>query len=67
MPIPPIALQSHPLWAIRLRVPTPLGPVVRSVPGLDGRPMHLHGPSAEHVLSNARMLGAYGDIYAVRL
>ena len=66
MPIPPIAIQSHPLWLVRRSIPTPLGPIKRAVLFF-GRELTLHGPDAAHVLHSARSLGFHGLLEAVRV
>lgn len=56
---------AHPSWSIRRLIPTPLGPITRPVLFL-GTELTLHGPTAEHVIANARKLGVCGEIEAVR-
>lgn len=53
-----------PLWSIRRTIHTPLGVIERAVLFL-GRPLQLHGATAEHALASAREMGFAGALMAV--
>lgn len=57
--------RDQPLWSIRRTIPTPLGVIERAVLFL-GRPLQLHGATAEHALRNAEDMGFRGALMAVR-